>query len=75
MAKKYKVTNVAGSVEINGKVYHPGDELTASDFRPASGKKYEDWEDYGDKTPGVKVMRDSPSELDSLLASGHVEAA
>lgn len=74
--KRYRVINQ--TVEINDRLRQVGDELAESEFRPASGNSYEDWGDVPrDPATGIyhgkPTLRDEPSELESLLATGHIE--
>lgn len=60
-----KTFRVVGQrVEINGKTREVGDELLATDFKPASGNQVPD--EAGELVPEL-------SELESLLQTGHVE--
>jgi len=75
MAKNYKVLH---RVEINGKDYRIGDIVPAKDFRPSSGEMVNQYEEAtvdGVTVQFVTGQKQELSELDSLLASGHVEEA
>ncbi len=74
--KRYRVINQA--VEVNGMIHQVGDDLMASAFRPASGNQYADWSNVTrDPVNGMQigepVMCDEPSEIESLLSTGHIE--
>lgn len=65
---QYEVINQP--VEINGERYDVGAIVDESKFKPASGNKFE----RIDSVTLMPEMIDEPSELESLLATGHVVA-